>query len=136
MEGLKVGQLKPGWQAYRRPEATQGQKTQTPDRITRPVNTRDNQMERGKHRTTSNRSQYKWVSSEPSSHNTTSPECTNIPENQEADLKSYLMKIIGSLKEDIKNSLKEILENSGKQDLLKRSHINSLKRYWKTQSNS
>ena len=39
----------------------------------------------------------------------------NTPENQEADLKSYLMKIVESFKEDINNSLKEIQENTGKQ---------------------
>jgi chromosome segregation ATPase len=37
------------------------------------------------------------------------------PENQESVLKSYLMKIIVSFKEDINNSLKEIQENTGKQ---------------------
>jgi hypothetical protein len=35
-----------------------------------------------------------WTSSEPSSLTTASPEYNNTPENQEADLKSYLMKII------------------------------------------
>jgi hypothetical protein len=50
----------------------------------------------------------------PSSLNTESPEYTNTPKNQEADLKSYLMKIIESFKEDINNSLKEVQENKGK----------------------
>ena len=72
-------------------------------------------MVKGKHKTISNRSQYVWASSEPSSPNTGSPEYTNTPENQEADLKSYLMKIIKSFKEDINNSLKEMQENKGKQ---------------------
>jgi hypothetical protein len=40
---------------------------------------------------------------------------TNTPENKEAHLKSNLMKIIESFKEDINNSLKEIQENTGKQ---------------------
>jgi hypothetical protein len=66
-------------------------------------------MLRGK----SNKSQYTWASSEPSSFTTTNPECTNTPENQ--DLKFYLMKIIESFKEDINNSLKEIWENKSKQ---------------------
>jgi chromosome segregation ATPase len=54
-----------------------------------------------------------WASSEPSSPITASHEY-NTPENQEADLKSYLMKIIESFKKDINNSLKEIQENTGK----------------------
>jgi len=37
-------------------------------------------------------------------------EYTNTHENQEVDLKSYLMKIIESFKEDINNSMKEIQE--------------------------
>jgi uncharacterized protein YukE len=72
-------------------------------------------MVKGKHKTKSNRSQYMWASSEPSSPTTASPEYNNTPENQKADLKSYLMKIIESFKEDINNSLKEIQENTGKQ---------------------
>jgi hypothetical protein len=72
-------------------------------------------MVKGKHKTISNRSQYVWASSEPSSPITVSPEYTNTPENQEVDLKSYLMEIIESFKEDINISLKEIQENTGKQ---------------------
>lgn len=60
-------------------------------------------MLRGKHKTISNRSQYTLTPSEPSSPTTTSPGYTNTLENQDADLKSYFMKIIESLKEDIKN---------------------------------
>ena len=71
-------------------------------------------MARGKLKTIRDRSQYMWASSEPSSPTTASPEYTNTPENQEADLKSYLIKIIESFKEDINNSLKEIQENTGK----------------------
>jgi hypothetical protein len=56
-----------------------------------------------------------WASSEPSSPNTASPECTNTPENQESVRKSYLMKIIESFKDDINNLMKEIQENTGKQ---------------------
>ena len=72
-------------------------------------------MVKGKVKTVSNRSQNTWASSEPSSPTTASPEYTNTPENQESVLKSYLMKIIESFKEDINNSLKEIQENTGKQ---------------------
>ena len=80
----------------------------------RPANTRDNQMVRSKPKIISNWSQYIWASSEPSSPTIARPECTNIPENQESDLKSYLMKIIESFKENINNSLKEIQENTGR----------------------
>jgi hypothetical protein len=48
-------------------------------------------MARGQHKTISNRSQCTWTSSEPSTSNTASPEYINSPENQEADLKSYLV---------------------------------------------
>ena len=72
-------------------------------------------MVKGKHKTISNRSQNTWASSEPSSPTTASPEYTNTPENQEADLKSYRMKIRESFNEDINNSLKEIQENTGSQ---------------------
>jgi hypothetical protein len=56
-----------------------------------------------------------WDSSEPSSPTTAGPEYTNTSENQESVLKSYLMEIIESFKEDINNSLKEIQKNTGKQ---------------------
>jgi hypothetical protein len=72
-------------------------------------------MAKGKSKTISNRSQSTWASSELSSPTKVSPEYTNTPENQESVLKSYLMKIIESFKEDINNSLKEIQENTGKQ---------------------
>ena len=72
-------------------------------------------MAKGKHKTISNRSQNTWTSSEPSSPTTASPEHKSTPEHQEADLKSYLMKIIESFMEDINNSLKEIQKNTGKQ---------------------
>jgi hypothetical protein len=68
-------------------------------------------MVRGKCKAISNRSQYIWASSECSSLITASPEYTKTPENQEAALKPYLMKIIESFKEDINNSLKEIQED-------------------------
>ena len=71
-------------------------------------------MAKGKHKTISNRIQNTWESSEPISPTRASPEYTNTPENQESVLKSYLMKIIESFKEDINNSLKEIQENTGR----------------------
>jgi hypothetical protein len=81
----------------------------------RPTNTRDVQMVKGKHKAIRNRSQNTRASSEPSSPTTASPDYTNTPENQESVLKSYLMKIIMSFKENINNSPKEIQENIGKQ---------------------
>jgi hypothetical protein len=72
-------------------------------------------LAKGKHKPISNRSQYTWASSEPISPITASPEFNNTPENQEADLKSYLTKIIEPFKEYINNSLKEIQENTSKQ---------------------
>jgi hypothetical protein len=68
--------------------------TETP----RPIYTRDNQMVRGKYNTISNRSQYTLASSEPSSPTTASPGYTNTHENQDSDIKSYLMKIIEPFK--------------------------------------
>jgi hypothetical protein len=76
--------------------------------LLRPANTRDNQWASGRHNTINNRSQYKWASIERSSPTTASFEHTNTSENQEADLKSYLMKIIEIFKDDINNLLKEI----------------------------
>jgi methyl-accepting chemotaxis protein len=72
-------------------------------------------MVKSKGKTIRNRNQNTWASSESSSPTTTSPGYTKTPENQESVLKSFLMKIIESFKEDINNSLKEIKENTGKQ---------------------
>ena len=55
-------------------------------------------MGRGKLKTISNRNQYTWTSSELNSPTIASPEYTITSKNQEADLKSYLMKIIEYLK--------------------------------------
>ena len=66
--------------------------------------------------------------SEPSSPTTASPGYPNIPEKQDSDLKSHLMKMIEDLKEDINNSLKEIQENTGKQvEVLKEETQKALK---------
>ena len=62
-------------------------------------------MEKGKLKTISNRSQYTLALSELSSPTTASPGYTNTPEDQEADLKSYLIKI-ESFEENIYKSLK------------------------------
>ena len=85
-------------------------------------------MVKGKCKTISKRSQNKWAPSEPTSPTTAKIEYTNTPENQEADLKSYLMKIIEPFKKNINNSMKEIQENTGKQGkALKEEIINPLK---------
>jgi hypothetical protein len=54
--------------------------------VSRPDNSRYYQMQRGKHKTTSNKIQYTLASSESGSPNIESPEYTNTPENQEGDL--------------------------------------------------
>jgi hypothetical protein len=65
-------------------------------------------MSKGKHKTISNRSQYDmWASSESSSPTTAIPDYNTL-ENLEADLNSYLTKIVEPFKEDINNSLKAI----------------------------
>ena len=53
--------------------------------------------------------------SEPSSPTSASHGYPNIPEKQDSDLKSHLMKMIEDFKKDINNFLKEIQENTGKQ---------------------
>jgi hypothetical protein len=62
-------------------------------------------------KTTSKKGQNIWAPSEPS-YPTTTLEYTNTPENQISVLKSYLMKIKMSFKEDNNNLLKEIQENT------------------------
>lgn len=62
-----------------------------------------------------NRSQHNMAQSEPSSPTTACPWYPKIPEEQDYDLESQLMKTIEAFKEDINNSLKEIEENTGKQ---------------------
>jgi hypothetical protein len=65
-------------------------------------------MVKDKHKIISNRSQNTWASSDPGSPIIEIPRYTNIPENLKSVLKYYLIKVIESFKEDIKNSLKEI----------------------------
>jgi hypothetical protein len=74
--------------------------------------TRDNQMVRGKCKNISNRNQGYLASSKPSSPITASPAYPKISEKQHSDLKSHLVKIIKTFKEDINNTFKEI---TGKQ---------------------
>lgn len=62
--------------------------TETP----KTVNTRNNQMVRGKCKTINNRSQYILTPSEPNFTTTASPGYTSTPKNQDVDLKFYLMR--------------------------------------------
>ena len=80
--------------------------------ITRPTNTRDNQMERCKTENLNNRNQGYSASSEPSSATTASPTYPNTSKKQDSDLKSHLIMMIEDLKKDANNSLKEIQEGS------------------------
>jgi hypothetical protein len=65
-------------------------------------------MSKGKHKSISNRSQCNSESSESSSPTTSSSSYPNTLEEQDSDLKSYLIKMIEAFKEDINNSLKGI----------------------------
>ena len=58
-------------------------------------------MARGKHKNICNRKQYNLASSEPSCPSTASPGYPHIREKQDSYLKSYLMKMIEDLKEDV-----------------------------------
>ena len=78
----------------------------------RPVNTRDNQMVKGKGKNTSNRN---LGYLEPTSPTTTSPGYPNTPEKQDYDLNSHLMMMIEDFKKGTKNFLKEMQENTSKQ---------------------
>ena len=63
----------------------------------------DSQMARGKQKNISNRNQWNLAPTQLASTTTARPGCPNIPEKQDSDLKSYLMKMIEDLKEDINN---------------------------------
>jgi septal ring factor EnvC (AmiA/AmiB activator) len=107
---------------------------QAPARDSKGVNTRYNQMVRGKHKNISNRSQCFLAPSEPSSSTTASPGYPNTPEKRDSDLNSHLMKMIEELKEEINNSLK-IQENTSKQiEALKEETHKFLKEIQETQS--
>jgi hypothetical protein len=75
---------------------------------TRLANTRDNQMSKSKFKNIVNRSQCTMAPSELSFPTTANPGYPNTPKGQDCALKSYLMKIIEDLKDDINKSLKEI----------------------------
>jgi hypothetical protein len=77
-------------------------------------------MARDKGKNISNRNQDYLESSEPSSPIRVSPGYPNTPEKQDSDLKSHLMMMI----EDINNSLK-----------YRRTQVNPLNNYRKTQPN-
>jgi hypothetical protein len=70
-----------------------------PTRITRPANTTENQMAKGKHKNIINRSYCIMVPSEPSSPIQQAPNILT-PWEQDYDLKPHLMKMIEALKED------------------------------------
>jgi hypothetical protein len=96
--------------------------------MSRPGNTRDNQMARGKHMNRSNRNQGYLASSETKSPTIARPGYTVPQEKQDSDLKSPLITMMEDFKKDINNSLKEIQENTGKQvEALKTETQKSLK---------
>jgi hypothetical protein len=79
------------------------------------ANSRDYQMAKGKHKNLTTRNQDHSPSSEPSTPTLPSPGHPNTPENQDWDLKAYLMMMVEDIKKDFINSLKEIQENTAKQ---------------------
>jgi len=72
-------------------------------------------MARGKHRNPSNRNQECMASSEPNAPTKANTVYPNKPEEQNLDLKSQLIMIMGDFKKDIKNSLRETQENINEQ---------------------
>ena len=79
-----------------------------------PANTTDNQMAKGKSKNITNRNQSNMAPSEPSSPTIASPGYPNTPEEQDLDLKSHGMMLIG-FQEEHNNSLKEVQENMRQQ---------------------
>jgi hypothetical protein len=89
---------------------------------------------KGKGKNLTNRIQEHWATSEPSMPTTTSPGYPNTPEEQDMDLKSYLMMVVEDFKKGINNSLKEIQENTAKQvEVLKELEANTAKEVEETQ---
>jgi hypothetical protein len=86
-----------------------------PSGTNRLCNTRDNQMGKGQCRNTINKSQGNMVLTEPRYPTTASSEYLNTAESQENNLKSNLMKMIETFKEEMNTFLKEIQENILKQ---------------------
>ena len=72
----------------------------------RTSNTRDYQMEKGKHKNLTN--QEDLVSLELRTLTTASPGYLKTPEKKDSDLKSYLMVLVEDFKKGINNSLNEI----------------------------
>jgi hypothetical protein len=62
-------------------------------------------MAKGKHNNLTNRNQDHSASPEPSTPTKVSPGYPNTPENQNSDLKSYLMMLVEDFKKDINNPL-------------------------------
>jgi hypothetical protein len=83
LEDPTGGLIQSGPQAYQETRNNPGTKEEDSIESPRSTNIRDIQMEKGKHKAISNRSQNTWASSEPSSPTTASPEYTNILSNQE-----------------------------------------------------
>ena len=81
---------------------------------TRPTNTRDNKMAKGKRRNTTNRNLGNMTVSEPNSSTTACPGYHNTSEKKDLDLKSLVMMLLKELKKDINESLKEIQGNMNK----------------------
>jgi hypothetical protein len=85
-------------------------------------------MVKGKHKNLTNRNQNHSASPEPSTPTTVSSGCTNTPEKQDLDLKSYHMMLVDDFMKGINNLLKEIKENTAKQvEVLKEEKQKSLK---------
>jgi hypothetical protein len=85
-------------------------------------------MAKGKCKNCTNRNQDHLASSEPSMPTTASPACLNTPEEQDSDLKSYLMMLVEDFKKGINNLLKEIQKSTAKQvEALKEEEQKSLK---------
>jgi hypothetical protein len=80
----------------------------------RPINTRDKEMVRGKHKNISNRSQCCLATSETRTLTTSIFGYAIKSEKHDSDLKSYLIKMKEDFEKDINNSLKEIQENTVK----------------------
>jgi phosphate uptake regulator len=71
-----------------------------------------------------NRSQHNLAPLDTSSPTTASSRYPNTVEEPDSDLKSHLMKMIETLKEDINNSLKKTQENTVKQVETLKEEIN------------
>ena len=84
-------------------------------------------MAKGKQRNILN----KMAPSEPNSPTPSNPGYLNIPEEQDSDLKSHVLKTLEACRKDIDSSLKNIQENILTQKPLMSKQINLLKKYRK-----